>query len=46
MTVVTLAASKAIHMADNLRGGTGRVPDETTRRRMAAFVDVLPAVSG
>jgi hypothetical protein len=46
VTIVTPATSKAIHMADNLRGGTGRVPDETTRRRMAAFVDVLPAVSG
>lgn len=46
VTVVTPATSKAKHMADNLGGGAGRVPDETMRRRMAALVDELPAASG
>ena len=45
VTVVTPATSKAGHLADNLAGGTGRIPGETTRRRMAEFVDALPAVS-
>ncbi len=45
VTVVTPATSKASHMADNLAGGAGRVPDEDMRRRMAKFVDALPAVS-
>lgn len=42
VTVVTPATSKAANMADNLGGGTGRVPDEDMRRRMAEFVDALP----
>jgi len=42
VTVVTPATSQARHMADNLGGGAGRVPDEQTRRRMAEFVDALP----
>ncbi len=42
VTVVTPATSKASHMADNLAGGAGRLPDEPMRRRMAAFVDALP----
>ena len=46
VTVVTPATSKAKHMADNLGGGAGRVPDEAMRRRMAALVDELPADSG
>ncbi len=46
VTVVTPATSKARHMVDNLGGGSGRVPDETTRRRMAALVDALPAAGG
>ena len=46
VTVVTPATSKARHMADNLDGGRGRLPDERARRRMAAFVDALPEVSG
>jgi hypothetical protein len=29
-------------MLDNLGGGIGRLPDEATRRRMAALVDALP----
>ena len=46
VTVVTPATSKARHMVDNLGGGAGRLPDAATRRRMAEFVDALPAVSG
>ena len=46
VTVVTPATSKAKHMADNVGGGIGRVPDEKTRKRMAEFVDALPAASG
>ena len=46
VTVVTPATSKARHMADNLGGGRGRLPDERTRRRMAEFVDALPDVNG
>lgn len=43
VTVVTPATSQASHMLDNLGGGRGRLPDEATRRRMADFVDALPA---
>jgi aryl-alcohol dehydrogenase-like predicted oxidoreductase len=46
VTVVTPATSKARHMADNLGGGIGRIPDESMRRRMAALVDASPAASG
>jgi aryl-alcohol dehydrogenase-like predicted oxidoreductase len=46
VTVVTPATSDPRHMADNLGGGIGRMPDEATRRRMADFVDALPAASG
>jgi aryl-alcohol dehydrogenase-like predicted oxidoreductase len=42
VTVVTPATSQARHMEDNIGGGMGRLPDETTRRRMAELVDALP----
>jgi aryl-alcohol dehydrogenase-like predicted oxidoreductase len=42
VTVVTPATSQASHMADNIGGGIGRIPDEATRKRMAEFVDALP----
>ena len=45
VTVVTPATSKAHHMLDNLGGGTGRIPDDAARKRMAAFVDALPGAS-
>ncbi|MGH8249294.1 MAG: aldo/keto reductase [Steroidobacteraceae bacterium] len=45
VTVVTPATSKTAHMIDNIGGGVGRMPDTATRRRMAEFVDALPAVS-
>jgi aryl-alcohol dehydrogenase-like predicted oxidoreductase len=43
VTVVTPATSQVKHLLDNLGGGSGRVPDEAMRRRMADFVDALPA---
>ncbi len=43
VTVVTPATSKVHHLVDNLGGGIGRLPDESTRRRMAEFIDALPA---
>jgi aryl-alcohol dehydrogenase-like predicted oxidoreductase len=43
VTVVTPATSQVKHMLDNIAGGSGRVPDEAMRKRMAAFVDALPA---
>lgn len=42
VTVVTPATSNPRHMADNIGGGIGRLPDEAIRTRMAAFVDALP----
>jgi aryl-alcohol dehydrogenase-like predicted oxidoreductase len=42
VTVVTPATSKASHMLDNIGGGTGRLPDAATRRRMAELIDSLP----
>lgn len=43
VTVVTPATSQARHLADNLGAGVGRLPDTATRRRMAEFIDALPA---
>jgi aryl-alcohol dehydrogenase-like predicted oxidoreductase len=43
VTVVRTGTSNAKHMLDNLGGGIGRLPDEATRKRMAQFVDALPA---
>lgn len=43
VTVVTPATSKPKNMIDNIGGGIGRLPDEATRKRMAAYVDALPA---
>jgi aryl-alcohol dehydrogenase-like predicted oxidoreductase len=45
VTVVTPATSQVRHMIDNLGGGMGRLPDAGIRRRMAEFVDTLPAVN-
>ncbi len=46
VTVVTPATSQAQHMIDNLGGGIGRLPDAAMRKRMAEFVDALPAAPG
>jgi hypothetical protein len=45
VTVARVGTTKAHHMLDNMGGGVGRLPDESTRKRMAAFVDALPPVS-
>jgi aryl-alcohol dehydrogenase-like predicted oxidoreductase len=42
VTVARVGTSKPAHMLDNLGGGIGRLPDEATRKRMAAFIDALP----
>ena len=44
VTVIRAGTSKATHMLDNIGGGVGRLPDEATRKRMAAFIDALPAL--
>jgi len=40
-----VGTTKASHMLDNMGGGIGRLPDEATRKRMAAFIDALPPVT-
>jgi aryl-alcohol dehydrogenase-like predicted oxidoreductase len=42
ITVARVGTTKAAHMLDNIGGGVGRLPDDATRRRMAAFIDALP----
>ncbi len=43
VTAVTPSTSKPVHMADNMGGATGRLPDAAMRKRMIALVDALPA---
>jgi aryl-alcohol dehydrogenase-like predicted oxidoreductase len=45
VTVARVGTTKATHMLDNLGGGIGRLPDEATRKRMAALIDALPPVT-
>jgi len=42
ITVVRTGTTKPAHMVDNIGGGIGRLPDEATRKRMAALIDALP----
>jgi aryl-alcohol dehydrogenase-like predicted oxidoreductase len=42
VTVARVGTTKAHHMLDNIGGGIGRLPNEATRQRMAAFIDALP----
>jgi len=42
VTAATPATSNAEHMADDIAGGIGRLPNEAMRTRMAEFVDALP----
>jgi aryl-alcohol dehydrogenase-like predicted oxidoreductase len=42
VTVVRAGTSQPKHMLDNLAAGTGRLPDEATRKRMAELVDAWP----
>jgi hypothetical protein len=44
VTVARVGTTKAHHMLDNIGGGIGRLPNEATRKRMAAFIDALPAL--
>jgi aryl-alcohol dehydrogenase-like predicted oxidoreductase len=44
VTVARVGTTKATHMLDNIAGGIGRLPNEATRKRMAAFIDALPAL--
>lgn len=46
VTVVTPATSQVRHLADNLAGGRGRLPDAAMQKRMAEFVDKLPPAAG
>jgi aryl-alcohol dehydrogenase-like predicted oxidoreductase len=46
VTVARTGTTKAAHMVDNLGGGIGRLPNEETRKRMAAFIDALPKPAG
>jgi aryl-alcohol dehydrogenase-like predicted oxidoreductase len=43
VTVVRTGTTKVTHMVDNLGGGIGRLPSEAMRKRMAEFIDSLPA---
>jgi aryl-alcohol dehydrogenase-like predicted oxidoreductase len=43
ITCATPGTSQAKHMVDNMGGAVGRLPDEATRKKMAQFVDALPA---
>jgi aryl-alcohol dehydrogenase-like predicted oxidoreductase len=42
ITAVTPATSQAKHMADNIGGGIGRLPDAAALTRMREFIDALP----
>jgi aryl-alcohol dehydrogenase-like predicted oxidoreductase len=44
VTVVRAGTTQAKHMLDNIGGGIGRLPNETTRRRMVELVDSWPQV--
>ncbi|GLC25261.1 aldo/keto reductase [Roseisolibacter agri] len=44
ITIARVGTTKATHMLDNIGGGIGRLPNEATRKRMAALVDALPAL--
>jgi aryl-alcohol dehydrogenase-like predicted oxidoreductase len=46
VTAVTPATSQAKNMLDNIGGGIGRLPNEATRKRMAALVDSWPPAPG
>ena len=42
VTVVRTGTSQARHMLDNIGGGSGRLPNQATRKRMAELVDSWP----
>lgn len=43
VSVVTPATSKEKHMLDNIGAAYGELPDKTMQKRMADFIDALPA---
>jgi diketogulonate reductase-like aldo/keto reductase len=43
VTVARVGTTKVSHIVDNMGGGLGRLPDEATRKRMAALIDSFPA---
>jgi len=43
VTAITPATSRPANMADNMGGGSGRLPDDATRKRMIELVEALPA---
>jgi hypothetical protein len=43
VTVARTGTTKVAHMIDNIGGGIGRLPNDATRKRMAALVDTWPA---
>ena len=42
VTVARVGTSKVNHMLDDMGGGVGRLPNEPTRKRMAALIDSFP----
>jgi hypothetical protein len=42
VTVAREGTTNAAHMLDNIAGGSGRLPNEAMRKRMADFIDALP----
>ncbi len=42
VTVARVGTTKPHHMLDNMGGGIGRLPNEATRKRMAALIDSFP----
>jgi aryl-alcohol dehydrogenase-like predicted oxidoreductase len=42
VTVITPATSQGKHMADNMGGAMGKLPNEAQRKRMIELVDALP----
>jgi aryl-alcohol dehydrogenase-like predicted oxidoreductase len=42
VTAARVGTTKAQHMADNMAGGIGRLPNEATRKRMAELIDSFP----
>ena len=45
ITVARVGTTKPHHMLDNLGGGVGRLPDQSTRMRMAELIDSFPPVA-
>jgi aryl-alcohol dehydrogenase-like predicted oxidoreductase len=45
VTMVRTGTTKPEHLLENINAGMGRLPDEATRKRMAALVDTFPPTS-